>query len=241
MSRILDSCPLCYHEDKDQPPIAPVISLATRTYLTLATEPVLSTGSTMVIPLEHHTNLLECDDDEWEEIRNFMKSLARLYYSQGRGVIFYENAVHPPNKRRLHAGLTAVPVPLDAQGMAPAFFREAILGADEEWTQHGKVIDTLSRSKERGWGRNAFRRSLAKEMPYFHVWFEIDGGMGHVVEDMRRWPRGDLFAREVIGGMLDLEVEVIRKQGRWTRNDLQRVEPFRKEWDAFDWSKALEG
>lgn len=69
MNRILDNCPLCHHEDTDTPPIAPVVSLATRVYLTLPTEPEISEGGACIIPVQHRGNLLECDDDEWEEIR----------------------------------------------------------------------------------------------------------------------------------------------------------------------------
>lgn len=69
MNRILDSCPLCHHEDTGTPPVAPVVSLATRVYLTLPTEPEISDGGTCIIPIQHRGNLLECDDDEWEEIR----------------------------------------------------------------------------------------------------------------------------------------------------------------------------
>ena len=61
------------------------------------------------------------------------------------------------------------------------------------------------------------------------VWFELDGGMGHIVEDERRWPRGDLFAREVLGGMLDVDIEVQKRQGRWVKGD-RRVEGWRKGW-----------
>jgi hypothetical protein len=236
-NRILDNCPLCHHEDKSppQPPLAPIVSLATRVYLTLATEPEISEGGAVITPIQHRTNLLECDDDEWEEIRNFMKCLTRLYHDQGRDVIFYENAAAP--QRKLHAAMTAVPIPFELGETAPAFFREAILAADEEWTQHKKIIDTLKASKN-GLGKLAFRRSLAKEMPYFHIWFEIDGGMGHIVEDSNRWPKGDLFAREVLGGMLDVGVEVVKRQGRWSRGD-KRVEGFRKKWKKFDWTRVL--
>ena len=69
MNRILDKCPLCHHEDTSTPPIAPVVSLATRVYLTLPTEPEISDGGACIIPVQHRGNLLECDDDEWEEIR----------------------------------------------------------------------------------------------------------------------------------------------------------------------------
>ncbi|KAE8339892.1 hypothetical protein BDV24DRAFT_135161 [Aspergillus arachidicola] len=236
MNRILDNCPLCHHEDTNTPPIAPVISLATRVYLTLPTEPELNQGCATIVPIQHRTNLLECDDDEWEEIRNFMKSLTRMYHDQGRDVIFYENAAQPHRKR--HAAMEVVPLPYELGETSPAFFKEAILAADAEWSQHKKLIDTLAKSKQ-GLGRSAFRRTLVKEMPYFHVWFELDGGLGHVVEDENRWPRGDLFAREVIGGMLDLAPDVIKRQGRWNRGGDRRVDGFKKRWRRFDWTRVL--
>jgi hypothetical protein len=236
ISRILDNCPLCHHEDKNLPPIAPLISLATRVYLTLPTEPELSEGGAVIVPIQHRVNLLECDDDEWEEIRNFMKSLTRLYHDQGRDVLFYENAAAP--HRKMHAAMQAVPIPYSLGETAPAFFREAILASDEEWSQHKKLIDTAARARD-GLGKLAFRRSIAKEMPYFHVWFNLDGGLGHIVEDSSRWGKGDLFAREVIGGMLDVGIDVIKRQGRWNRGSDKRVEDFKKRWKKFDWTRVL--
>lgn len=240
MNKVLETCPLCHHEDRQPPqdlPIAPILALGTRVYLTLATEPELkgAEGGAVVVPISHRTNLLECDDDEWEEMRNFMKSLTRLYHEQGREVLFYENAAAP--HRRLHAALVAVPIPWDLGDTAPAFFREAVLSTEEEWSQHKKLIDTGKKARE-GAGKLAFRRSIAKEMPYFHVWFTIDGGLGHIVEDSSRWPRGDLFAREIIGGMLDCEPDNIKKQGRWSRGD-PRADGFKKRWRKFDWTRAL--
>lgn len=76
-------------------------------------------------------------------------------------------------------------------------------------------------------------------MPYFHVWLDLDGGVGHIVEDADRWPKGDLFAREVLGGMLDVGPEIIRRQGRWSVNGDGRVEDFKKAWTQFDWTKLL--
>ncbi len=236
MNRILDTCPLCHHEDTHTPPLAPIVSLATRTYLTLPTEPEVSPGGACIIPIQHRSNLMQCDDDEWEEMRNFMKSLTRLYHDRGEDVIFYENAACAQQRRR-HASMQAVPLPRSVAATAPAFFREAFLSSGAEWSQHRKIIDTLARSRE-GLGKLAFRRSLVSEMPYFHVWFELDGGMGHVVEDPAGWPKGDLFAREVVGGMLNADPGVVRRQGRWSRED-GRVEGFRKRWRRFDWTRVL--
>jgi len=235
MNRILDSCMLCAKEDTNQPPVAPMVSLATRVYLTLPTEPEISDGGAVIVPVQHRTNLLECDDDEWEEMRNFMKCLTRMYHDQGRDVIFYENAAAP--HRKMHAALQVVPLPYSLGETAPAFFKEAILSSDEEWSQHKKLIDTAAKARD-GLGKLAFRRSIAKEMPYFHVWFNLEGGLGHIVENSQRWPRGDLFAREIIGGMLDVEPDVIKKQGRWHRGD-SRVDGFKKRWKKFDWTRVL--
>ncbi|PNY29748.1 Pre-mRNA-splicing factor cwf19 [Tolypocladium capitatum] len=235
MDRLLESCALCHHEDRGQPPLAPVVSLGTRVYLTLATEPEVSEGGAVIVPMTHRGNLLECDDDEWEEMRNFMKSLMRLYHDQGRDVIFYENAAAP--HRHMHAAMTAVPIPYEEGATAPAYFREAILSSDDEWSQHRKIIDTAALARD-GLGRMAFRRSIAKEMPYFHVWFGLDGGLGHVVENVHRWPRRDSFAREVIGAIVGAEPWVVNKQGRWVREDA-RVDGWRKGWRRFDWTRVL--
>ena len=165
-----------------------------------------------------------------------MKRLSQMYYHQGKDVIFYENAAAPQRKK--HAAMEVVPLPQGQGNLAPAFFKEAMLSSDEEWTQHRKVIDTLSKAKQ-GLGKFAFRRTLAKEMPYFHVWFHIDGGMGHVVEDSNRWPKGDLFAREILGEMVGKGPEIIRRQGHWKRGADGRVDAFRARWKDFDWTQAL--
>ncbi|KAK9478136.1 CwfJ C-terminus 1-domain-containing protein-like protein [Lipomyces japonicus] len=232
---ILDSCPLCQSEGL--PPIAPVVSTGTRIYLSLPTMPQLSPGAATIVPISHKRSTLECDDDEWEEIRNFMKCLVRMYRSQNRGVLFYENAAS--QNLRHHATIEAVPLPYDLIDTAPAYFREAILSSDEEWSSHQKVINTLDRAIKGGLGKLAFRRSLVKEVPFFHVWFTIDGGFGHVIEDTYLWPKGDLFAREVIGGMLELEPNVIKRQSRWQKGADPRLKGFRQMWDKYDWTAEL--
>ncbi|KAF2862841.1 hypothetical protein K470DRAFT_192516, partial [Piedraia hortae CBS 480.64] len=239
--RIIDSCPLCHHEDREPAsarlPAATVVSLATRSYLTLPPEPEVSRGGAAIVPIEHRSSLLDCDDDEWEEMRNFMKSLTRHYEAQDMSVIFYENAAQV--RRGHHAVLMAVPLPHHIADSAPAYFREAVVSAVDEFSaQHKSFIDTLALSARPGYGRMAFRKTMVSSMPYFHVWFTIDGGLGHVIdEDGRPWPRGDLFAREVIGGVLGKETDVIRKQGRWGGVSHSRIEEFRRRWKRWDWTE----
>lgn len=238
-ARALDACPLCPHEDAGRPPVTPVVALATRVFLTLAPRPEVTPGGAVVAPLAHRASLLDCDDDEWEELRNFMKSLTRTFHAQGRDVVFYEDAAAAP---RRHAALVAAPVPYDQGALAPAFFREALLAAAGDWAQHRPLIDTAARAARDGLARGAaFRRCLPRELPYFHVWFSLDGGLGHVVEDPARWPRADGFARAVVASMAGTEPHVARRPAWWARGEGEkaRVDEFRKGWRAHDWTRLL--
>jgi hypothetical protein len=67
MQQVLNTCPLCEQDDK--PPVAPVVATGTRVFLTLPTEPELSAGGAVIVPIQHRVNMMECDDDEWEEVR----------------------------------------------------------------------------------------------------------------------------------------------------------------------------
>lgn len=235
LSRILDSCPLCADS---HPPIAPVLSTGTRVYLSLPPQPTPTPGTAAIVPIQHVKNTLHLDDDEWEEIRNFMKSLTRYYASLSppQSVIFTESSPNPNSHP--HAYILAIPLPPDVAELAPAYFREAILASAEEWSTQRKIYDTT------GKGRMGFRNTMggAKEMGFVHVWFGVDGGMGHVVEG-EKWDAGwvEGVVRGIVGGEERWGRE--RKRGRWGREKGREEEWKRdgKGWGMFDWTKALEG
>lgn len=228
MTKILDTCDLCA---EDRAPNTSVISTGTRVYLSIAPRPELAAYSAVIVPIAHHKNTLECDSDEWEEIRNFQKCLAVMYMSMGLGVCFYENAARPwlfP-----HAHVVCVPIPLDLTNDISPFFQEAFLTSDTEWSQHRKVIQTG------GKGKLGFQTSIAKEAPYVHVWLTIDGGVGHIVEDANKWPKDDRFAREVLAGLLRCPVELAKRTVTWGE-DAEKRGKFVKKWDKYDWTKQLD-
>ena len=156
-----------------------------------------------------------------------------MYAAQGMSVLFYEDASHPTLHR--HPALIAVPMPTQYFKQAPAYFTQALNIAESEWATHRPIVHT--NTPELGkWG---FRKRIAKEAPYFHVWFSLEGGMGHVVEDEERWGNGEMWVRSVLGGgLLEIERAIWGGMGRWKGFD-GRVEGFKKKWDKFDWTKAL--
>lgn len=232
----VDFCPLCLDEGKASGfERAATVSVATRTHLSLAPSPAMAKGSVVIAPLEHRRNTLECDDDEWEELRNFMKALTAMWARHGKAVLFYEDAVD--RSVRAHAHIYAVPVPRSALSSAPGFFGEAFKGGEDEWRSHRDVVDTLSKSQTAG--KYAFRSSIAKEAPYFHAWFDINGGAGHVVEDTRAWPKNDRFARSILAGMLDSDPILPRQSTRWDVPIPER-DYFEKRWRDYDWTRDIQ-
>ena len=229
LASVLDRCQLCIENDN----CCDILSMADKVYLTLPPDPSIAKYSTMIVPINHSQNTIQCDEDEWDEIRNYMISLSKFYYTKlNKSVIFYETSIYKHN----HAAIIAVPIPMSLSSTIQGFFKQSILEHSSELEQHhSAIIDTMSNAEKMG--RDAFRYSIAKEAPYFHVWFNLNGGLGHIVEDVGSWPKGDLFAREVIGGVLNVDPYIIRKQGKWVKND-ERVNEMSKIWRQFDWTEG---
>lgn len=66
--KALASCNFCYGED-DSLPKAPIIATGTRVYLSCTLTDELVDGHCLIVPIQHHLNMLEGDDDVWDETR----------------------------------------------------------------------------------------------------------------------------------------------------------------------------
>ncbi|GAA6060871.1 hypothetical protein JCM10212_006251 [Sporobolomyces blumeae] len=250
--KALDSCTLCPSDDGSAPR-APVVALGTRTYLGLMETEELVPGHCRIVPLSHCLSCLEIDEEEgWDEIKNFMKTLMQMFAEEDKGVVFFETITS--HKYQKHSYIEAIPVPFDLFDQLPIYFQEAIATSETEWSQHKKVI-TFSSSRP-------FRRALVPNLPYFMVQFDYKGenGFGHIIEGVDDAPDRDLdgeerkgelgdkgggeftryFAQEIIGNLMDLPARSWRKPKRLDRRDhAKRIAEFRKKYDRYDWTKML--
>ncbi|EPQ54755.1 hypothetical protein GLOTRDRAFT_77477 [Gloeophyllum trabeum ATCC 11539] len=246
----LATCPFCFGED-DSPPKAPVIAMGTRVYLSCTLNEELVPGHCLIVPIQHHLAMLEGDDDVWDEVRNFMKCLMKMFAEEDRGVIFYETVVS--FKQQRHTYIECVPLTWDRYDEIPGYFRESILASEVEWSTHKKLIDFSARP-------GGFRRAMVPNLPYFMVQFDHKGekGFGHVIEGTSEatdageddgaldegakgggeFPR--YFAAEIIGNLLDLEPRRWMKPRRidFSQNK-RRVAEFRKNYDKYDWTGMI--
>ncbi|KAI0057848.1 hypothetical protein BV25DRAFT_1841423 [Artomyces pyxidatus] len=246
--KALATCSFCYGED-DSIPKAPIVALGTRVYLSCTLQEELVPGHCLIVPIQHHLTMLEGDDDVWDEVRNFMKSLMRMFSEEEKGAVFFETVT--TLKYQKHSVIECVPVPWEQFDLLPGYFKESILMSEAEWSQHKKLIDFSTRP-------GGFRRMMVPNLPYFMVQFDHKGekGYGHVIEGTDQTAGDDedamdegekgggefprYFAGEIIGNVLELEARRWRHPRRIDfRQNKERVAKFKKNYDKFDWTGMI--
>ncbi|KAK0439782.1 CwfJ C-terminus 1-domain-containing protein-like protein [Armillaria borealis] len=245
--QVLATCHFCFGED-DSPPKAPVIAMGTRAYLSCTTSEELVKGHCLIVPIQHHLTMLDGDDDVWDEVRNFMKCLMRMFAEEDQGVLFYETVISL--KKQKHTCIECVPLPWNQYDLIPGYFKESILTSEAEWSQHKKLIDFSKRP-------GGFRRAMVPNLPYFMVQFDHKGdkGYGHVIEGVSDGADGEegidegekgsgefpwYFAGEIIGNILELEPRQWRRPRRIDfRMNSERVTEFKKKYAKFDWTGMI--
>ncbi|PVV04566.1 hypothetical protein BB560_000933 [Smittium megazygosporum] len=259
-------CIFCFNEIKDShdehsikssgvmAPKVPVLAIGYYTYLSLPLTEPLTDGQCSINTIEHSPSgsSLVLDQDVWDEIRNFQKSLMMMFHEKGYGTIFMETNIPSYSKTgstsfNRHISIDCIPIPYKDSlfQSAPIYFKQAILSSDEEWSTHKKLYDTRIQKHESNglFKRGGFKNSMSPKVPYFHVWFDLDGGYGHVIENSRFFP--PYFGFEVVSGILNLPPSLFLKPKKVLFNQSQKskaIKDFVTEfnWDKFDWTSGIE-
>eukprot|EP01062_Namystynia_karyoxenos_P069257 TRINITY_DN64785_c0_g1_i1.p1 TRINITY_DN64785_c0_g1~~TRINITY_DN64785_c0_g1_i1.p1 ORF type:complete len:558 (+),score=175.05 TRINITY_DN64785_c0_g1_i1:73-1674(+) len=207
-----------------------LVSLGERFMLMLPVHGALAAGHCYLVPIERRGCELELDADEARELRNFKKCLLQMWHEQGSDGVFCELVLDPRSREQMV--IECFPVPADRATDAEISFWKALDEAEGEFVQqHKRVIKTRGKP---------LAQCLARQVPYFHVAFGLEGGFAHVIAEPGRFPRD--FARQVCGGVLDLGMRGrLSKQGNAALLGHEARRAFRERWDPHDWTKALDG
>ncbi|ORZ31661.1 CwfJ C-terminus 1-domain-containing protein-like protein [Catenaria anguillulae PL171] len=237
--KALKDCQYCFRDGGRLPDLPTIVAVGIRAYLVIV--PYRSVATCQIVPVEHLVSTLEGDDEFWDEVRNFKKCLMQMYAAQNLAVLFSETVLDPAHARHTH--IDVIPVPPHIAADAPGYMRTALRTDAEahEWTQHQAVIDTRIQTNAQGHKVGGFRRCMVPNLPYVHVWYDLDGGHGHVIEERGRGMH-EGFVREVIGGAMDIDPALYRRQ-KWLPRQVNhdRVREFVKKWEEYDWTKMLDG
>ncbi|PNJ86707.1 CWF19L2 isoform 1 [Pongo abelii] len=220
----MEKCLYCF--DSSQFPKHLIVAIGVKVYLCLPNVRSLTEGHCLIVPLQHHRAATLLDEDIWEEIQMFRKSLVKMFEDKGLDCIFLETNMSM--KKQYHMVYECIPLPKEVGDMAPIYFKKAIMESDEEWSMNKKLIDLSSKD---------IRKSIPRGLPYFSVDFGLHGGFAHVIEDQHRFPH--YFGKEIIGGMLDIEPRLWRKGIRESFEDQRKKAlQFAQWWKPYDFTKS---
>lgn len=152
-----------------------IVSLGKNVYLSLPWHEGLTNGHCLITPLAHVPCSTQLDDDVWQEVREFMTAINRMFSSRKQDVIFFETARYL--NRRPHMQIHCIPS--SEFEMAPFYFKKAIQESEAEWATNKQLISLKDRD---------VRRAIPKGLPYFWVNFGMDSGFAHVIEDQSQFP-----------------------------------------------------
>ncbi|XP_004689125.1 PREDICTED: CWF19-like protein 2 isoform X2 [Condylura cristata] len=219
----MEKCLYCF--DSSQFPKHLIVAIGVKVYLCLPNFRSLTEGHCLIVPLQHHRAATLLDEDIWEEIQMFRRSLVKMFEEKELDCVFLETNLSM--KKQYHMVYECIPLPKEVGDMAPIYFKKAIMESDEEWSMNKKLIDLSSKD---------IRKSVPRGLPYFSVNFGLQGGFAHVIEDQQKFPH--YFGKEIIGGMLDIEPRLWRKGVRESFEDQRKKAlQFAQWWKPFDFTR----
>lgn len=216
MQRTLDTCDRCFDSSAFAKQL--IVSMGKNVYLALPAYEGMQTGHCIIAPFAHISCATQLDDDVWQEMRDFMRAVDRMFNARKQDVIFFETARYL--HRRPHMLIHCIPNK-DFE-MAPFHFKKAIQESEDDWATNKQLVSLKDRD---------VRRAIPKGLPYFWVNFGMSSGFAHVIEDQEKFPGN--FAQEIIGGLLELDPRLWRRP-RKLNNPIPKVKQFADWWKPYD-------
>ncbi|ODV86776.1 hypothetical protein CANARDRAFT_21767 [[Candida] arabinofermentans NRRL YB-2248] len=222
--KALNTCIFCMDNKSSRKPL-PVLSTTQNFYLTLLPKPELTKFGCMIVPFQHQKNSLALETNDFEELKDIMQTLSIYYYEEfNQSVIFYEESISPT----AHFNIKAIPIATTfTPGVLKSYFKAGIMDYhNDNESSHKAIIDTMDQE---------YSSQIAKEAPFYHVWFNKVGGLGHIIES-DVWPKGDQFTRSIIGGFLEADNFKIASKTRFV-NDSAEIAEFKRRFKKYETSE----
>lgn len=217
-------------------------------------------GQCFIVPLPHCESFVGLDEEVWQEVYRFQKSLRKMFKREGREVLFLETVTRTSrgggvggggDGLALQAKMIAIPVPRRVERDAPLFFKSALAEVAQEWGVHGQKPIILNDKK-------TLRNSVPRGFPYFYCGWE-GGGYVQLIENEEDDDDGDgydgsaglkasgvskRFSRDfgidTIAGMMELDPVRFHRRQWSAEGDRRAIAKFCEKWKPFDWTLELD-
>ncbi|KRZ89045.1 CWF19-like protein 2 -like protein [Trichinella sp. T8] len=160
---------------------------------------------------------VRCVEGKLDKHFFWREKLVAMFRTQSLCCIFFETAKNV--KHMPHCFLECIPVSKKIFECAPMYFKQAIMECEDSSRDNAVLIDMKERD---------VKRVIPAGFSYFVVYFGLEGGMAHIIENESLVP--SWFGQEVIGGMLGLEYNQWRKPANEVlEQQVKRVTTFKKQ------------
>ena len=142
-----------------------VVAIGQMSYLRMPSpKRSITDGHCLIVPMEHIPSTRVADDNTLVDVRNFKKSLIRMFAAEGKSAVFMEVGA-----KRGHVTIEAVPVPADVLASLPLYFKTSFSQMSDELNgEHRKhLIET---------GPRGLEDKIPPGFPYFFVEFNLGKG-----------------------------------------------------------------
>jgi hypothetical protein len=214
------------------------LSQSEHCYVAVENEKMAMVKGEMIIAAMDHSSswcVNECDENVFEDVRNYMKAIARYLESLDQVPLFVEMADRVPNKDLSMMGggphmlLRVFPVPKDMLEEAGHIWREALREAESEFDITHKAIYECTQRGVKG--------KVAHNFPYVWAQFGTEKGVAHPIEDRDCF--SNKFIKETMCGALDIDM-LMAKGYRSVDDFREECDMIREGFKDFDWMKNEE-
>ncbi|XP_012530509.1 CWF19-like protein 2 isoform X2 [Monomorium pharaonis] len=220
LSKRMDNCWWCLNSENMLKHM--IVTMDSVICLSLPVCTSLSTGHCILTPVQHVACQLQLDEDVWDRLKELKRKLTRMFTNEDLYPIFFE--VYKRRCKFSHMQLECIPLPKEIGELAPVYFKKALLECEIEWSINKKVVDLTGKG---------IRHAIPNGLSYFMVEFGSHSGYAHVIEEEEMFPQN--FAKEVIGGMLDLDHNLWRKPKRQSFEEQRlKVLEFTEKWKKYN-------
>ncbi|KYQ51586.1 CWF19-like protein 2 [Trachymyrmex zeteki] len=220
LSKCMDNCWWCL--DSKNMLKHMIVTIDSVICLSLPSCTSLSTGHCILTPIQHVACQLQLDEDVWDRLMEFKRKLTKMFTDEDFYPIFFE--VYKTRSKFSHMQLECIPLPKKIGELSPIYFKKALLECETEWSINKKIVDLTCKG---------IRHAIPNGLSYFMVEFASHPGYAHVIEDEKMFPQN--FAKEIIGGMLDLDHSLWRKPKRQSFEEQRiKVLEFTEKWSKYN-------
>jgi hypothetical protein len=176
---------------------------------------------------EHVNSSASIEENVYDEVRNFMKSIVACNIEKDYSTIFIEFALTANSVS--HFEIECIPIKHKLLEDARLYFKKAFMDQDYEWSTNKNLVDTTPY-------KGNLTKILSENFAYVNVDFNAQGGFLHPIEDASRFSQ--TFLREILCPVLKKQVHEVKYPKKLGVKELvDVVEEYKKRFDAYNWTK----